>query len=316
MLGAVTALLILLTLMPVSWATSKADNVCGILLRMEQVSLGGIEKNTGSISTAERRAHLDELTDALRVAAIYGRISGTDLAQLEANAGKITPKRGSAGANSDMAILLHRLIDKNNCMKSTHSPASAEAANAGLHISSGDSGQSAKRASTSRSAPIATGSFPVVFTAIALCLSSLTLLAWFLDRLRRSRALHPCATKALLVYGDNCTVTAITKIGRYGAHLQAPSVKIPAHGLDLYVAGQKIAATRKSDMKYFMKLDFGQPISTAALESIVRPSSCQDQLAGIGENATPCFFPGCHHDCASHRATALSKRHTGAPAVS
>ena len=60
-----------------------------------------------------------------------------------------------------------------------------------------------------------------------------------------------------------------------------------------------------------MGLTFMETIADRTVADIVEASHTEDQLSQLGENATDCFYPGCHVTCPKHRATQISVKNAG-----
>ena len=160
--------------------------------------------------------------------------------------------------------------------------------------------------------PSLLGNFSPVITSLLAFLSCVVL---FLGSIRFSGALEKfklqqsCNTRGLLTYGNNCSVTYVCQIGRKGAKLHAPKVDIShIKQLELYVAGHQIEARQEWANDYYLGLKFVGSIEPKVMADIVAASRDEDQLSRIEENATECFFPGCHHGCPRHRQTQFSAK--------
>lgn len=301
------ALLVVVILTPIASRASETDQVCSLLLDMWRL---GSHAPAGP-AAQQGLDRLDRVLVNLSSLNQDGIVTDHDLGEVEAHASALRQHwwfaaKGLASQVQapDLPVGLLRSYD---CFKGSAAPQDVSDTRQGL--------ESALKSDTRELGATRTDSNPITellasshFVIMAVITAGLVGLALQIERRRRLRRLQFCSTRALLVYGDNCTVLKIIRIGRSGALLEAPSVAIPTSGLDLYVAGLRISARRQSDNKFFLGLNFTHPISTDAVESIARSSSDSDQLGEIAKNATPCFFPGCHHDCDSHRATALAAR--------
>jgi len=146
----------------------------------------------------------------------------------------------------------------------------------------------------------------LVSLSFLICIIGLPI--WYSRSETAKRAAHRrgCLSRALMTFGNNCTVTYVSNINQGGAKLQAPIVDIPTDNVELYLAGYRIEAQKVWANDYFLGVKFKKPISEQAVTDIVEAYLDKDQLTTIGENATDCFYPGCHTSCKKHRATQIS----------
>jgi hypothetical protein len=115
-----------------------------------------------------------------------------------------------------------------------------------------------------------------------------------------------CHTKALLTFGDNCTVTNVLSVGRLGVVLQAPDISLPDKPLMLYLAGFKLPVKPGWENDFYLGLDFTHAVPQETVAEIVKSSHDKNPLAHLGENATSCFYPNCHLTCKKSHATQIS----------
>ena len=115
-----------------------------------------------------------------------------------------------------------------------------------------------------------------------------------------------CHTKALLTFGDNCTVTNVLSVGRLGVVLQAPDISLPDKPLMLYLAGFRLPVKSNWENDFYIGLDFAHAVPQETVAEIVKASHDKDPLAHLAENATSCFHPNCHLTCKKSHATQIS----------
>jgi len=125
---------------------------------------------------------------------------------------------------------------------------------------------------------------------------------------RRRGGRKICRTSMLIVYGEQCTVTHIIEISRRGMKIEAAQKNIEKASVDLYFCGHRIQGEIIWRNEYFAGVKFKAKISQQTLDDVIKKSSAPLNESGLKENATPCFFVGCHTDCPHHLPTAISEK--------
>ncbi len=294
---------------------SAAPQVCRVLMDLEgfEADLGGVRSGRLKASKVllrvqhvERAFHDRLISDffseapkkqfELYTAALAGRLKESNPSDHKMN----SKLKLSVEASS----WLGQAIQKHKCRMKP---------NAQLATDLGQSGSGNMSSQTKQKPTDQTSGVGMVALSVGSVLAVIILLlvVWRSRAASKANNLHGCNTRALLTFGNNCTVTYVSHIGRRRAKLQAPSMDVSAKDLEIYVAGQHIPAKQEWANRYFIGLSFVEPISDEAVTDIIAGSRERDQLAQIGTNATACFFPGCHTNCPKHRATEVSLKSAG-----
>ncbi len=154
-------------------------------------------------------------------------------------------------------------------------------------------------------------SFWVLLTG-AIAMIALFLYSRYARYREKAQQRLDCHTKALLTFGDNCTVTTVLSVGRLGVVLQAPDISLPDKPLMLYLAGFKLPVRMGWENDFYLGLDFAHAVPQETVAEIVKASHDKDPLCHLGENATSCFYPNCHLTCKKSHATQISLKDTHA----
>lgn len=307
-LRACFAIVLFAAMMSGNWAQAAAPGLCDAFTGLERLPVELAEVRAGRQNPATVRDQIIQVERIVQTKRFANRFLITDLKRIFAFIGASKADLAAPGNAASRPVpnltpainaQLKVLNERYDCREEGRAPADFGQNHSGAvkptsWSFSGFMGQSA-------------GSGVLILLVVLMIVAIvLPVVLWLSAASRRAKHQQGCNTRALLTAGDTCTVTYVSHIGRRGAKLQAPMEDIPKKDLDLYVAGHRIAAKKDWANEYFMGLTFIETITDQTVSDIIEASRCEDQLSQLGENATECFYPGCHLTCPKHRATQIS----------
>jgi len=282
------AILVLISMMPGSWARAETPHLCSALLQLERFPVDLAAVRSGRQSPAKVLLRVKQVERAFHTQIFTELFSTTDLKQIESftdaisqqliNARDLTSDdRTSLAPKQPVTISaqLKELFSRYGCRKKA-------LRSVGSDWTTAEAVEPRSRSSFEIAGySFSFGTF-ILSLGLLVCAIVFLMFVWFSEASKRARLRRRCHTMALLTFGNNCTVTHVLDIGRRGAKLQAPMVNIPTKRVELHLAGYRIVAKQAWANRYFLGLAFENSISAQMVAYIVGSSRDEDQLSRIG----------------------------------
>lgn len=320
MLRSLSLLLALFIALGCTVARAASTDICETLSQLERFPYNVAQVRSGHMALTDAQAAIAQAERAFGTPAFKDPLSTQDLGWLKSFTAVIDRQLSGAGNpvsaddvfTTDGATALPReltsLIARLGCRENPNLEPAPQGVIAGK-AKSATPASPQKRPSAAGSGQGADTSLSgVVMLAIAAITGTVLLPAyfWFSHAARKNRIKRGCCVKALLVYGELCTVTYVLQVGKKGAKLQAPSADLPAEGVELFVAGHRIKVKKDWMNQYYLGLTFVSPQSEEVVAEIIAESQELDPLSRLEENPPDCFYTDCYLNCKNHRETQLS----------